>query len=410
MNEHIFNLDNKIKIMKTDLVIFFVVFCTFEVSYFSFIALPIKLLYLVLQVFFIVWGLLNIFIKKKYEAIDFYLILFLLLEFYSTFLNHEDMKELLLNTKGLLLLYVSLKWAFGLKPRVYIHTAAVYSLILLVANTLSAIACYPRGLFYYDQFAPSFLMGADNTSTRTYILSLAICFIDIAFRNLGKRKRIINLYTIGLLNFIVYVVLRDIGNGKMCAIVFVLAYILFQVFHIQMPKKPMKKIVLGNYILFFIMVVFNRLDIFSFIIINILHRDLTVTTRTTIWKITMDKIASKPVLGNGYISGEKFESMLPSIIGINAHNTILMVTFIGGFTLSVVFALILFSFALKYDKKVLDNKLWMMPIAFLGMFLRSQVEGGDAAHLIAMVVLISSVLRYYKELNTAQNICVEVER
>ena len=106
MNEHIFNLDNGIKIKKTDLVILLVVFCTFEISYFSFIALPIKLLYLVLQSFFIAWGLLNIFIKKKYEAIDFYLILFLLIEFYSTFSNHEDMKELILNTKGLLLLYI----------------------------------------------------------------------------------------------------------------------------------------------------------------------------------------------------------------------------------------------------------------------------------------------------------------
>ena len=400
MNEHIFNLDNGIKIKKTDLVILLVVFCTFEISYFSFIALPIKLLYLVLQSFFITWGLLSIFIKKKYEAIDFYLILFLLIEFYSTFSNHEDMKELILNTKGLLLLYISLKWAFGLKPRVYIHTAAVYSLSLLVINTLSAIICYPRGLFYYDQFAPAFLMGADNTSTRTYILSLAICFIDTAFRNAGARKRIINLYTMGLLNFIVYVFLRDIGNGKMCAIVFVLAYIAFQVFHVSMPKQPMKKIVLGNYILFLIMVVFNRLDIFSFIIVNILHRDLTLTTRTTIWKITVDKIASKPVLGNGYMSGEQFESMLPSIIGINAHNTILMVAFIGGFALSAVFILILLSSALKYDKKVSDSRLWMIPIAFLGMFLRSQVEGGDAAHLIAMAVLTSSVLKYYKELNS----------
>ena len=400
MNEHIFNLDNGIKIKKTDLVILLVVFCTFEISYFSFIALPIKLLYLVLQSFFIAWGLLNIFIKKKYEAIDFYLILFLLIEFYSTFSNHEDMKELILNTKGLLLLYISLKWAFGLKPRVYIHTAAVYSLSLLVINTLSAIICYPRGLFYYDQFAPAFLMGSDNTSTRTYILSLAICFIDTAFRNAGARKRIINLYTICLLNFTVYVFLRDIGNGKMCAIVFVLAYIAFQVFHVSMPKQPMKKIVLGNYILFLIMVVFNRLDIFSFIIVNILHRDLTLTTRTTIWKITVDKIASKPVLGNGYMSGEQFESMLPSIIGINAHNTILMVAFIGGFALSAVFILILLSSASKYDKKVSDSRLWMIPIAFLGMLLRSQVEGGDAAHLIAMAVLTSSVLKYYKELNS----------
>lgn len=65
MNEHIFNWDNKIKIMKTDLVIFLVVFCTFEVSYFSFTALSIKLLYLVLQVFFYCVGIAKYIYKEK---------------------------------------------------------------------------------------------------------------------------------------------------------------------------------------------------------------------------------------------------------------------------------------------------------------------------------------------------------
>lgn len=399
MNEHIFDISNGLKIKKIDFLIILVVICTFEISYFSFSNMLIRLLYLAFQSFFIAWGVLDIFIKKKYDAIDFYLILFLLIEFYSTFVNHEDMKELILNTKSLLFLYISLKWAFGIKPKVYIHTAAVYSSILVILNTLSAVVCYPRGLFYYNQFAPAFLIGADNTSTRTYILSLVICFIDISFKNTYGLKRIINLYTIGLLNFVVYVFLRDIGNGKMCAIVFVFAYIAFHFFHIKMPKNTMKKIVLGNYILFFIMVVFNRLDIFSFIIVNILHRDLTLTTRTTIWKITCDKIASKPFLGNGYMSGEKFESMLPSIIGVNAHNTILMIAFIGGIALSVVLLLILLGSASKYDKNISDRSLWMLPIAFLGMFLRSQVEGGDAAYLIAMSILSLSVVKYYRELN-----------
>lgn len=397
MKEHILNVEQGLKIKRTDLIIVFAVFCTFEISYFSFILLPIKLFYLGLQSIFIILGLLNIIIKKQYEVVDVFLVLFLLIEVVSTFLNHEDMKELILNTKGLLLLYISFKCFFGLKPRVYIHTAAVYSLILMILNTLSAIVCYPKGLFYYDKFAPSFIMGADNTSTRTYILSLVICFLDGAFVNTSKKNNV-NVYTIGLVNFIIYVFLRDIGNGKMCAIIFVLAYIVFRIFHLRMPKQPMKKIILGNYILFFIMVVFNKLNVFTFIIVNVLHRDLTLTTRTTVWKISVNKIASKPILGNGYMSGEQFESMLPSIIGINAHNTILMVAFIGGLALSAVFLLILLSSVSNYDKKITDDRLWMVPIAFLGMFLRSQVEGGDAAHLIAMGVLISSIVKHYKEI------------
>lgn len=395
MNKRIFNL----KIKKTDFLLALVVFSTFDISYLSFISMPIKLLYLTLQSFFVAYGILNILAKKRYEVVDFLLIIFIAIEFYSTFSNHEALKELILNTKMLLLLYISFKWAFGIKPRTYVYLMARYSLILMVLNTMSAIVCYPNGLFYYDAFAPAFVIGADNTSTRTYILSLTFCFIDYAFRRTDHKKQFLNIFTVSLLNFIVFVFLRDIGNGKMCAIVFVLAYIVFEICKVPMIKNPMKKIIVGNYILFCVMVVFNKLDIFSFLIVNVLHRDMTLTTRTIIWKITVDKIIDKPFWGNGYMSGEKFESMLPSIIGINAHNSILMVAFIGGVALSVVFLLILCTLVTEYDRKITDSRLWMLPVAFLGMFLRSQVEGGDAALLIAMAALISSVANHYKKLN-----------
>lgn len=399
MNNRVLDFEQGIKIKKTDFFLALVVFSTFDISYLSFISLPIKLFYLACQSFFIAYGIMNIFAKKKYGVVEFLLIAFIAVEFYSTFSNHEALKELILNTKMLLLLYVSFKWAFGIKPRVYVYLAARYSLILMVLNTLSAIVCYPKGLFYYDSFAPAFVIGADNTSTRTYILSLVFCFIDYEFRRNNCKKHLLNIFTISLLNFIVFVFLRDIGNGKMCAIVFVLAYIVFEICKVPMIKQPMKKIIVGNYILFFIMVVFNRLDLFTFLIVNVLHRDLTLTTRTTIWKITVDKIIDKPFWGNGYMSGEQFESMLPSIIGINAHNSILMVAFIGGLVLSAIFLLILLTSTAKYDKRIRDSRLWMIPIAFLGMFLRSQVEGGDAVLLIAIVTLISSVANHYIQLN-----------
>lgn len=399
MSNLIFRIDHGLKIKKTDLIILLVVLCTFEISYLSYISLAVKIFYLLCQSAIIAYGLLNIWAKRKYDGIDFLLLLYIALEFISTIANHEELKELILNTKTLLLLYVSFKWVFGLKPQIYLRLMSRYLLLITFLNTLSAIICYPRGLFYYDAFAPAFVIGADNTSTRIYIISIAFCFIDDVFSEAKTKKKLSAFPMISLVNFVVYVFLRDIGNGKMCAIVFVLAYFVFQMLKVPMISKPINKIILGNYILFFVMVVLNRLDIFSFIIVNVLHRDLTLTTRTTIWRISMDKIFEKPLFGNGYMSGEQFESMLPSIIGINAHNTILMVAFIGGLVLSVVFLLILINLTKLYDKRISDEKLWMLPVAFLALFLRSQVEGGDAVYLIAMAVLISSVAKSYTMLN-----------
>lgn len=402
MNDRVFSIDHGLKIKKTNLIILLAVLCTFEISYFSYISLPIKVFYLLCQTAMILYGILNILAKHKYDIIDFLLLIYVLVEFIVTLSNHEELKELILNTKTLLLLYVSFKWAFGLKPQIYIRVMSRYLFLLTVLNTISAIICYPKGLFYYDAFAPAFLIGADNTSTRIYIISIALCFIDGVFDNDKKNFRIMPMGS--LINFIIYVFLRDIGNGKMCVIILILAYLTFQIFKVPMISRPMKKIIIGNYILFFIMVVYNKLDIFSFIIVKILHRDLTLTTRTTIWKTTIDKIFEKPFIGNGYMSGEQFESMLPSIIGINAHNTILMVAFIGGVVLSAVFLLILVIPAKQYDKQIFDQKLWMLPVAFLTMFLRSQVEGGDAVYLIAMAVLILNIGKYYSQRNSKMTV------
>lgn len=192
----------------------------------------------------------------------------------------------------------------------------------------------------------------------------------------------------------VFSFVRDIGNGKVCSILLLIGFIFFEIIKVPMINKPMKKVILGNYILFFLMVVMNKLNVFSFIIVNLLHRDLTLTTRTTIWKIAMEKIASDPIWGNGYLSGAEFESLLPSIIGVNAHNTILMVAFIGGVALSVVFLMVLFHSTNLYDRLPNIQKLWFLPVVLLAMFLRSQVEGGDAVYLIATATLIASIVKY----------------
>ena len=385
------NTNISFKIKEKDFAIFLIVFSTFEISVLSFLSLPIKLIYLFLQTTIILLGCLNIFINKKYNKSDVLVLIFIITEFLNTGFELETWKELILNTKTLLLLYISFRWGMGLNVNSYINISSKYLFILTIFNTLSAFICYPSGLFYYDDFAPAFVLGADNTSTRVYIISIALCFVnEVIIRK--KKEKIVSI--LSLCNFIAYTFLRDIGNGKMCSIVFIIAYLIFQVFKIPMINNAMRKVVLSNYILFFLMVIFNKLEFFSFLIVDILHRDLTLTTRTTIWSITIDKILENPFWGHGYISGEEFQSFLPSIIGINAHNTILMIAFIGGIWLSSIFIVLIFNLIQNYDSHCNLQKFWILPVAFFTMFLRSQVEGGDATYLIAIATLISSISKF----------------
>lgn len=404
MKIKVLRMGNEIRVKKTDLILFFIVLLTVEVSYLSYIFMPIKICFLALQTVVIGWGMLKMISKMKCGMEDILIVLFIAMEFIATLMRHHELKELILNTKTLLLLYVSFKYAFSLKPHTYISLLSRYMLILTIANTVSAFLCYPRGLFYYDRFTPSFLLGGDNTSTRIYIIAIAMCFAESIF---GGQKKAYFTPLISIINFAVFSFVRDIGNGKLCSLVLIIGYITFHIMRVPMIVKPMKKVILANYVLFLFMVILNKLDIFRWIIVTILHRDMTLSTRTTIWGITIDKILEYPYIGNGYMAGADFESMLPSIIGINAHNTILMVAFIGGMALSIVLLMILYNSTKLYDKKIVDQRFWIFPATFFVMFLRSQVEGGDAVYLIAMVTLISSVTKLYVVESSVGATCVK---
>ena len=383
----------KYRLKVVDVIIMLTAFGVFSISYLTYVSQPIHMLYYFIQVSIILYGILHTIVYRKYDGMDLLVLLYIAVEGISTVINQGAFREWIMHVKTLLFLYAAFKWVFNWNPHTFAYILSRYSLLLTILNTFSAVISYPKGMFYYDAFSPAFLLGGDNTSTRIYILSILMCFLD-GFYNYKESKHNFRVI-LSLLNFLFYAFLRDIGNGKICALILLLAYLLFEVFDLGIPNKTMKKIVFGNYILFFVIVILQKIEFLSFLIVVILQRNLTITNRTIIWDITIEKIAENAVLGNGYISGAEFESLLPSIIGVNAHNTILMVCFTGGFVLSAIFLQMLYTAAKQYDKAIKQPKMWFVPACYLAMFLRAQVEGGDDAYLIAIAACIVSITKAY---------------
>jgi len=379
-------VDNRI----TKVLIYIMAFASVEISYLCYITKVFRVMYVGIQclcIFFIVASIIK---RHKIEYFDIFLIVFICIELLSTYINKLPFKELIIDLEKLLFLSLTAKWCLRVNARVYISAMAQILTGLTLINTLTAFLVYPNALFYYTAGSPMFFIGGDNTSTRIYILATLFSIL-----NSREKKGILPL--ISLVNIFIFSFLRDIGNGKVCSLILIVGYILFDKIKINMPKKPIIKITVINFAIFFLIVVFNKISLFSFIIVNLLHRDLTLTTRTTIWNITVNKILEKPILGNGYLSGEAFESMLPGIIGINAHNTFLMVMFIGGTLLFLVFVMFFWLAAKKYDSNQKERKMYILPVALFTMLLRAQVEGGDATYIIFVLYLIYSHSKIGKE-------------
>lgn len=382
--------------------IYLIVFASCKISYLTFKVMPIRLFYLFVECLVIFGGSVHLLKNGRIKKYDAWILAFIIFEYFTTLYNKGDIVDLIRNTESVLLLYISARWALDLEPKLYISTSAKYFTALTIFNTITELICYPNALFYYGpgRTSGAFLLGGDNTSTRLYILCIMFSFLYSKISN----KKWIGIFS--LINFIIFSFVRDIGNGKVCSLVMLAFFIIFEVFKIDVPNNPARKTAIIHGILFLLLVVFNKIGLFSYFIITFLHRDLTLTTRTTIWSVAIDKIITSPIIGNGYYSSEHFESLLPHLMGVNAHNTFLVVLFIGGAILGGLFIVILIKTCSLYDSTEHDKALWIIPSSLFTMMLRAQIEGGDLGYFFMLFVILFYVDRIEKLLTDEEKISV----
>ena len=109
-----------------------------------------------------------------------------------------------------------------------------------------------------------------------------------------------------------------------------------------------------SFVVAYIGIIFFQIQkYFSFIVENILKKDVTFTKRTKIWENFFKAIKNKPILGYGVLSSDESRK---TIKAVSAHNQILQVYFQGGIFAVLIFLIILF-ITLKELHKHFNNKL-----------------------------------------------------
>lgn len=366
------------------MLIFASAFSLFKIDALSYISHGFTLLYLLLQLFCAVYFSLRVISLRKIQMIDLATIFFCIVGFISTVQNGLSLETWIREMLRMISMLYSARWGLENCSEKFIKINAVYGGWLCIVNTISAILVFPNALIYDNGVSPIFVLGGDNTSIRLYILAVTFCVLA------SVRKSDFFTFIVWM-SFAIFTFLRDIGTGKICLLVVTLGIVLFVIQDISLPRYVMSYTGIINIVLFFILIVVGNIQAFSYIIVKLLHRDLTLTARTVIWNITLEKILQKPILGNGYVTGKQFESMLPSIIGVNAHNTFLMVIYMGGFTMLFFFILTYISAQRMCDNYLDLRKYSILLVALMAMMVRAQVEGGDATFLFFLFHIIYSL-------------------
>lgn len=306
---------------------------------------------------------------------------FILIELYTTVANGVALRSYMMETIQLVTLCSVARLLLSTFPREFLRYSAAILCALTVMNTVSAIVVYPGWLYWSE--GPFYLLGGDNTSVRIYIIAVLFTVLDSSLDGGHKTVPLVTIFS-----FIAFVILRDIATGKVCAFVLFAAYIVYYVLHLDRFALTTRMTWLFHGILFVLLIILSDTSLFSGLVVNVLGRNLTLTDRTIIWGITIDKIIESPLIGYGVVSGADFESLLPYIIGVNAHNTFLMIQFIGGAILSVTFVTLSVLASVRYDRSRHAPGIVILPVTLFVMMLHAQVEGGDATYLIYIMLLI----------------------
>lgn len=320
-------------------------------------------------------------IKSKPNAVDYLIVLFYGWLLITTIIHKAAIFDYGKEAFLFFSLYLTMRYGVEKDSKTFFNYTAAFLLFYTLLNTATAIISYPGSLFRDNQ-NPIFFLGGDNSSVNLYLAS--ICFSSISrYQRSGR----LSLPLISLINLLVFSLLRDLGGGK---VVFGLAILglAYLVIVERFPKKTAFLIISINVVLFLCLVIFNKIDFLQNIIVNVLHRDMTLTDRTIIWGITIDKILANPFTGYGMIDGLAFQSMLPFIIGINAHNTYLMILFDGGILLFGLFLSLLVVAATEFDSYTHPTFSYVFSVGLFAQMVRAQIEGWDVQWILIYLSLM----------------------
>lgn len=115
----------------------------------------------------------------------------------------------------------------------------------------------------------------------------------------------------------------------------------------------------------------------QYVLVNILHKDPTLTTRTYIWNLCIESLAKHPLTGLGYLNSLNYQNLTNNMYATSAHNMSLSILISGGFIGLTIYVIIIivawqsFKINISIEKKI--TSIAIIAILIIGMTSSSMV-------------------------------------
>lgn len=249
---------------------------------------------------------------------------------------------------------------------------------LMVLNTISFIIV-PEG-FAVTQYlkTPIYLLGIDNRFSFTYIPGLCV----IAIYDFMKNNKITKLTIIYfMITFITFVYFWSAGALVAESMFFIYYIFIYKLKYKHFTNKYFPIIIVS----FLGLVVFRVQNIFRFFIVDILHKDLTFSSRTILWDKAIKIINNNMWLGTGI---QKSEFSIKAISAFHAHSHFLNIMFQSGIIGVIIYIYLIFD-AFKrlneYRKNVIAQ---MVAFTLFVLFIMLTVDTFDITANLFLIICI----------------------
>lgn len=347
------------KSLKSILIII-ILFSFLEPDYFQSIEI-LHYIFILIRVLAIYLGLLFIIKTRQILYVTFLVFLFFCFFAFSTYLNKGDLlgfASYTVNFFGFVMwLEIILKNSpiKGLSILNFVYSSLVYA-------NLVFFLIFPEGYISYDTSSGTglrYFLGNYNQFGSVLIPAVVINVIY----SLVKFKRI-RISTILLITTVCFTLIYFWSATSLAGIFLIIIYLIFihrGIFRYLVNNKTVIITIVG---LFVAIVVLNNLQMFSFVIENILGKDLTLSSRTIIWDRVKDMISVSPYFGHGYLEGGRY-IYFNEVTQRDAHNTALQIILQSGYLGFLTFILPIILFFIRIRRFKSDRIVKFILFSFL---------------------------------------------
>ena len=237
--------------------------------------------------------------------------------------------------------------------------------IEVIANLIT-IWLFPNGMYttnYFLKFTENWLLGYDNLHILFILPALCLSMIHAEYT---KKSFVAKLCIVAMFSTSVYI------TWSAASIVAISVWILLWLY-VEITNNyrilSIGKVVGAHAIFFFSIVIIRMQNLFEWLIVDILGKDLTFTGRTSRWDAALRMFQEKPLFGWGVVDSELTRSRLEGFS--HCHNHYLQILYQTGIAGMVCFLITLF--LLFKPIKEMENK--KIAFFFLNTLLCFLIDG-----------------------------------